>query len=74
MLDLRLFANAQVSLSLAMSVLVFVTGASGFIMPFYLETAQGRSVTEMGLLMMILPASMAVTAPLAGSGSSALSG
>ncbi|MGD9609702.1 MAG: MFS transporter [Desulfovibrionaceae bacterium] len=67
MLDLRLFANAQVSLSLAMSVLVFVTGASGFIMPFYLETAQGRSVTEMGLLMMILPASMAVTAPLAGS-------
>jgi EmrB/QacA subfamily drug resistance transporter len=67
MLDLSLFANPFVSLSLAMSVLVFITGASGFIMPFFLQSAQGRSVTEMGLMMMILPASMAVTAPVSGS-------
>lgn len=67
MLDLSLFANPLVWLPLAMSVLVFITGASGFIMPFFLQTAQGRSVTEMGLFMMILPASMALTAPLSGS-------
>ena len=67
MLDLSLFANPLVSLGLAMSVLVFMTGASGFIMPFFLQSAQGRSVTEMGLMMMILPASMALTAPIAGS-------
>ena len=67
MLDLRLFANPRISLPLAMSVLVFITGASGFIVPFFLQTAQGRTVTEMGLLMMILPVSMAVAAPLSGS-------
>jgi EmrB/QacA subfamily drug resistance transporter len=67
MLDLSLFANPLVCLPLAMSVLVFITGASGFIMPFFLQTAQGRTVTEMGLLMMVLPGSMALTAPLSGS-------
>ena len=67
MLDLSLFANPLISLPLLMSVLVFVTGASGFIMPFFLQTAQGRSVTEMGVIMMILPASMALTAPASGS-------
>jgi len=66
MLDLSLFANPLVSLPLLMSVLVFITGASGFIMPFFLQTAQGRSVTEMGIIMMILPASMALTAPVSG--------
>ncbi len=67
MLDLTLFANPLISLPLLMSVLVFITGASGFIMPFFLQSAQGRSVEEMGLLMMILPASMALTAPFSGS-------
>ncbi|WP_428567814.1 MAG: MFS transporter [Solidesulfovibrio sp. DCME] len=67
MLDLSLFANPLVTLPLCMAVLVFITGASGFIMPFFFQSAQGRSVTEMGLLMMILPASMAVTAPVSGS-------
>ncbi len=67
MLDLSLFANPLLTLPLAMSVLVFITGASGFIMPFYFQAAQGRSVTEMGLLMMILPASMALSAPVSGS-------
>ncbi|MGE4539404.1 MAG: DHA2 family efflux MFS transporter permease subunit [Desulfovibrio sp.] len=67
MLDLSLFANPFISLGLAMSVLVFITGASGFIMPFFLQSAQGRTVTEMGLMMMILPFSMALTAPIAGS-------
>ncbi|MHC1788798.1 MFS transporter [Solidesulfovibrio sp.] len=66
MLDLTLFANPLVSLPLAMSVLVFITGASGFIMPFFLQSAQGHTVTEVGLLLMILPASMALTAPLSG--------
>lgn len=67
MLDLGLFANPFISLSLTMSVLVFITGASGFIMPFFLQSAQGYSVTQMGLLLMILPASMAITAPVSGS-------
>ncbi|WP_300163234.1 MFS transporter [Solidesulfovibrio sp.] len=67
MLDLSLFANPLVTLPLCMAVLVFVTGSSGFIMPFFFQSAQGRSVTEMGLLMMILPASMALTAPVSGS-------
>ncbi|WP_043638170.1 MFS transporter [Desulfovibrio sp. TomC] len=67
MLDLSLFSNPLVSLPLAMSVLVFITGASGFIMPFFLQSAQGHSVTQVGLMLMILPASMAITAPLSGS-------
>lgn len=67
MLDLSLFANPLLTLPLAMSVLVFITGASGFIMPFFFQIAQGRSVTEMGLIMMILPASMALSAPVSGS-------
>jgi EmrB/QacA subfamily drug resistance transporter len=67
MLDLTLFSNPLVTLPLCMSVLVFITGASGFIMPFFFQSAQGRSVTEMGLLMMLLPASMALTAPVSGS-------
>ena len=67
MLDLSLFANPLISLPLAMATLVFVTGASGFIMPFFLQAGQGYSVTQVGLLLMILPASMAVTAPVSGS-------
>ncbi|MFP5257862.1 MAG: MFS transporter [Acidobacteriota bacterium] len=67
MLDLSLFSNPLVSLSLGMSVLVFITGASGFIMPFFLQSGQGHTVTQVGLLLMILPASMAITAPVSGS-------
>jgi EmrB/QacA subfamily drug resistance transporter len=67
MLDLSLFANPLISLPLAMSTLVFITGASGFIMPFFLQSGQGHTVTEVGLLLTILPASMAVTAPVSGS-------
>ena len=67
MLDLSLFANPLISLPLAIATLVFITGASGFIMPFFLQTGQGHTVTEVGLLLMILPASMALTAPISGS-------
>jgi len=66
MLDLSLFANPLISLPLAISALVFITGASGFIMPFFLQSGQGHTVTEVGLLLMILPASMALTAPISG--------
>lgn len=66
MIDLGLFKNALFSLNLIMAVLVFISGAGGFIMPFYLQYAQGYPVDKVGLFMIIIPASMGLTAPFAG--------
>lgn len=66
MLDLTLFRNVLFSLSLIMGSLVFIGMAGNFIIPFFLQTAQGRTVQEVGLLMMVIPLSMGITAPIAG--------
>jgi EmrB/QacA subfamily drug resistance transporter len=66
MIDLAIFANPLFSLNLIMSVLVFIALAGGFIMPFFLQLAQGRSPSEVGLLMMLIPLSMGLIAPFSG--------
>ncbi len=66
MIDPAIFANPLFSLNLIMSVIVFIALAGGFIMPFFLQMAQGRPPSEVGLLMMLIPLSMGVVAPFAG--------
>jgi EmrB/QacA subfamily drug resistance transporter len=67
MLNLTLFHNPLFSINLVMSVLVFISMAAMFIMPFFLQLAQNRSPVQVGLLMMAVPLSMGVIAPVAGS-------
>ncbi len=66
MIDLALFANPLFSLNLLMGFLVFVANAGAFIMPFYLQLAKGLSAQDVGLMMMTVPGSMGLIAPLAG--------
>ncbi len=66
MLDLSLFKNLLFSLNLIMGVLVFLSLAGGFIIPFFLQSAQGRGLGEAGLLMMVVPLCMGVVSPKAG--------
>lgn len=66
MIDLRLFQNPLFSLNLIMSVLVFISLSGGFIMPFFLQMAQGRPPSEVGLMMVLIPLSMGLVAPFAG--------
>ncbi|NMC49150.1 MAG: MFS transporter, partial [Desulfovibrio sp.] len=47
MIDLSLFRDPLFSLNLLMSVLVFVSLSGGFIVPFFLQLAQGRTPREM---------------------------
>ncbi|WP_092121227.1 MFS transporter [Desulfonatronum thiosulfatophilum] len=66
MIDLTLFRNPLFNMNLIMSVLVFISLSAGFIMPFFLQLAQGRPPSEVGLLMMVIPLSMGLVAPFAG--------
>ncbi|WP_208599014.1 MFS transporter [Desulfonatronum thioautotrophicum] len=66
MIDLKLFANPLFSINLIMSVLVFISLSAGFIMPFFLQFAQDRPPSEVGLMMMAIPLSMGLVAPFAG--------
>lgn len=66
MLDLSLFRDMLFSLNLLMSVIVFVSLSGGFIVPFFLQMAQGRSPRDMGLLMMVVPLCMGLFAMVSG--------
>jgi EmrB/QacA subfamily drug resistance transporter len=66
MIDLTLFRNPLFSLNLLMSIVVFLALSSGFLAPFFLQMAQGRSPREMGLMMMVLPVCMGAFAMLSG--------
>lgn len=65
-LDLSLFRLPCLSLGLAMALLVFTGLAVNYMLPFYLQYGRGYSPGEVGLLMMLPPAAMCLTAPLAG--------
>ncbi|NCC24203.1 MAG: DHA2 family efflux MFS transporter permease subunit [Deltaproteobacteria bacterium] len=67
MIDLGLFANRLFTLNLIMAVLAFISLAGVFIMPFFLQMAQGYSIQQVGLMMMVIPLAMGITAPVAGS-------
>ncbi len=66
MIDLSLFRDTLFSLNLLMSVLVFISLTGGFIVPFFLQMAQGRTPREMGLIMMVVPLCMGLFALISG--------
>jgi len=47
--------------------MVFLSLSGGFILPFLLQNAQGYSVRQVGLLMMVVPVFMGLVSPKAGS-------
>lgn len=67
MVDLSLFKNTLFSINLLMGWLVFIVVATSFTLPFYLENVKAFRPQVVGLLMMILPVSMGLCAPIAGS-------
>jgi EmrB/QacA subfamily drug resistance transporter len=67
MVDLRMFRNSLFSLNLLMAVLVFITMAGMFIMPFFLQLVKGFSTAQVGLMMIANPLTMGIVAPIAGS-------
>jgi EmrB/QacA subfamily drug resistance transporter len=68
MVDLRLFKNSQFSGSLISGFLVFIAlSGTILLMPFFLENVLGYAPKQVGLLLAIVPISLGVAAPLAGS-------
>ncbi len=66
MLDPNLFKNILFTLNLLMGFLVFICIAGAIIFPFFLEFVKGYSTTQVGLMMMVVPISMGLLAPVAG--------
>lgn len=68
MIDLTIFRYGLLGINLLMAVITFVS-AQGviFLIPFYLEDVLGYSTRQVGLLMAVIPISLGVTAPIAGS-------
>jgi EmrB/QacA subfamily drug resistance transporter len=66
MIDPELFRNILFTLNLLMGFLVFITIAGVIIFPFFLEWVKGYSTEQVGLMMMVVPISMGVVAPIAG--------
>jgi len=68
MVDLRLFKNSQFSGSLISGFLVFIAlSGTILLMPFFLENVLGYAPNQVGLLLAIVPISLGIVAPLAGS-------
>ena len=67
MLDLGIFRNLQLSLSLFLGWMVFmVIVIADFILPLFLELVKGYPAWEAGLLLMVFPILDAAIAPFAG--------
>ena len=67
MLDLRIFRNLQLSLSLLVGLLVFVVIAGVvFILPFFLELVLQYSIKQVGLLLAVSPVLGGIVAPISG--------
>ncbi len=68
MMDLTLFSNKLFSVNVVTGFLTFLA-SSGIIllMPFYLENILNKAPQTAGLMLAVLPVSMGITAPLAGS-------
>jgi len=67
MIDLKMFGNKLFSINLATGFISFV-GLAGvmILMPFYLENILGFEITQVGLLMGIVPVLLGITSPFAG--------
>ncbi len=66
MVDLRLFKIARFAVGLSMGFMVFIVISSQFLLPFFFELVKGYSPQAVGILMIIVPASMGLISPLAG--------
>lgn len=67
MIDLRLFRNPLLTVSIASGFLVFVSlSASFFLLPFFLEDVLGYDTRRTGLALGIAPLVLGVVAPVAG--------
>jgi EmrB/QacA subfamily drug resistance transporter len=68
MIDLRLFKNFIFSTNLLTGFLVFIALAGTILlMPFFLENVLGFSPSQVGLLLAVVPISLGIVAPIAGS-------
>jgi EmrB/QacA subfamily drug resistance transporter len=66
MIELGLFRNILFTLNLLMGFLVFISIAGVIIFPFFLEMVKGYRAEQVGLIMMVVPISMGLLAPIAG--------
>jgi EmrB/QacA subfamily drug resistance transporter len=66
MVDITVFKNLLFSINLLMGWLVFIVVGASFTLPFYLENVKAFRPETVGLLMMIIPLSMGLMAPIAG--------
>lgn len=68
MIKLSLFKNDLFSINLATGFITFVAIAgSTFLIPFYLENVLGFDTQHVGLMLAVVPITLAVVAPLSGS-------
>jgi EmrB/QacA subfamily drug resistance transporter len=67
MVDLGLFKNTFFSINLVMGLLTFVVLGGGiFILPFFLQLVLGYPPYYIGLLLMVVPTTVGLVAPIAG--------
>ncbi len=67
MVDLSLFKNILFSTNLVMGLLTFIVlGGGVFILPFFLQLVLGYPPQVIGFLLMAIPVTVAIVAPLAG--------
>jgi len=68
MIDMRLFRNRLFSVNLVTALLSFIcTAGTTFLIPFFLEGVLDYNPAKVGLLMAVVPVSMGLLAPIAGS-------
>jgi EmrB/QacA subfamily drug resistance transporter len=66
MLETKLFRNTLFSINLVMGWLTFIVVAGTFVFPFYLELVLGLPTEKVGLLMIVVPLTMGIVAPISG--------
>ena len=66
MINLGMFRNVLFSINLLMGLLVFISLAGTFILPFFLELVLGYRTEQVGLMMMVVPVTMGMVAPASG--------
>jgi EmrB/QacA subfamily drug resistance transporter len=67
MIDLSLFKNRLVDVSLITRLVVFICmGGTTILMPFYLENVLGYDPRSVGFLLAVVPIAVGITAPISG--------
>ena len=66
MIKLNIFKNTLFSVNLVMGLLVFIVLAGNFVIPFYLELVKKFSTEKAGMLIMVIPLTMGLVAPVSG--------